>query len=159
MYTSHFYTYILSLAYGTHLTLDTAFLWFTHCKYECILIPFSALCSTPSRQATDCLISQQPSLPPPYTHLVYLRPVLHFYRVYIRLYCWAPQNKDNRYRIPRAGHSLLSRLLIAKLLICFHGSLLLKRYFFEFPGQLTAKSLLKKQWFTTVMFSKMLNHY
>ena len=35
--------------------------------------------------------------------------------------------------------------LIVKSLICFHASLSLKRYFFEFPGLLTAKSLLNKK--------------
>ena len=49
--------------------------------------------------------------------------------------------------------------LIAKSLICFHGSLLLKRYFSVFPGSLTAKLQLKKQWFATVMFAKTLNRY
>ena len=33
---------------------------------------------------------------------------------------------------------------------------MLKRYFFEFPCLLVAKSLLKKQWFATVMFVKLL---
>ena len=47
--------------------------------------------------------------------------------------------------------------LIAKSLICYHGLLSLKRYFSEFPGLLTAKLLLKKQWFATVMFAKTLN--
>ena len=37
--------------------------------------------------------------------------------------------------------------LIGKSLICSHGSLSLKRYFFEFPDSLTGKSILKKQWF------------
>ena len=58
-------------------------------------------------------------------------------------------------QIPELGtRYLFPGLLIAKSLISFHGSLSLKRYFFEFPGSLTAKSLLKKQWFSTVMFAK-----
>ena len=47
----------------------------------------------------------------------------------------------------------------AHLLVCFHGSLLLKRYFFKFPLTLNAKLLLKNQWFATVMFAKKLNRY
>ena len=44
--------------------------------------------------------------------------------------------------------------LIAKSLFCTHGSLL--RYFLGFQGSLTAKSLIKKQWFTIVKFAKLL---
>ena len=44
----------------------------------------------------------------------------------------------------RAGHLLFfPGSLIAKTLVCLHGLLLLKRYFFKFQGSLTAKSLLK----------------
>ena len=47
--------------------------------------------------------------------------------------------------------------LIAKSLFCTHGLLSLNRYFLGFQGSLTAKSLVKKQWFAIVKFAKTLN--